>query len=84
MPPFEEEGVYCFADVGRSVRPSVRPSVRLYTKRFPDDNLRTRWPRIMKLQREVGHDLQMTPIDFGVSRSKVKVTGTWRSKTVSG
>jgi len=26
MSPFEEEGSYCFAYVGRSVRPSVRPS----------------------------------------------------------
>ena len=27
MPPFEEEGAYCFADVGRSVCWSVRLSV---------------------------------------------------------
>ena len=27
MPPFEEEGVYCFANVGRSVCLSVGPSV---------------------------------------------------------
>ena len=26
--PFEEEGVYCFADVGRSIGRSVRWSVR--------------------------------------------------------
>ena len=73
MPPFEEEGVYCFAYVGRSV-------VCLYTKRFPDDNLRMPWPRIMKLHTEVSHDLQMTPNNLEVSRSKV--TGIWRSKII--
>ena len=57
----KKKGVYCFADVGRSDGLSVRP----YTKWFPDDNLRTPWPRIMKFHREVGHDLQMTPIDLG-------------------
>ncbi|KAH3886715.1 hypothetical protein DPMN_010728 [Dreissena polymorpha] len=31
-------------------------------------------PRIMKLHRYIDHDLQMTPIDFEVTRSKVKVT----------
>ena len=123
MPPFEEEGVYCFADVGRSVRPSVRipNGFRMITwervglgswnfigelimtcrwplliwgsvgqrsssqglvavKQFPDDNLRMRWPRIMKLHRKVDHDCQMTPNNFEVSRSRV--TGIWRSKTV--
>ena len=44
-------------------------------KSFPDDNWRTLRPRIMKVDREVGHDRQMTPIDFGLIRSKVKVTG---------
>ena len=24
MPPFEEEGAYCFANIGRSICPSVR------------------------------------------------------------
>ena len=52
-------------------------------KRFPDDNLRTLWPRIMKLHRMIGHDFLMTPIDFKFSRSKVKLTGTRSSKTVS-
>jgi hypothetical protein len=27
MPPFEEEGVYCYANVGLSVGPLVCPSV---------------------------------------------------------
>ena len=72
MPPFEEEGVYCFAVVSRLVRP--------YTKRFPDDNLRMPWPMIMELHREVDHDWQMTPNNFEVSRSKI--TGIWESKTV--
>ncbi|KAH3797345.1 hypothetical protein DPMN_150924 [Dreissena polymorpha] len=35
---------------------------------------RTLGPRIMKLHRYIGHDSQMTPIDFEVTRSKVKVT----------
>jgi hypothetical protein len=31
----------------------------------------------------IGHDHQMTPIDFGVKGSKVKVTLTLKAKTVS-
>ena len=127
MPPFEEEGVYCFAHVGRSVGPSVRPpdGFRMITqerlglgswnfigtlimtgrwpllilrslgqrsrsqwleivKWFPDDNSRTLTPRIMKLHRYIDHDSQMTPIDFQVTRSKVKVTVTRNRKMVSG
>ena len=38
----------------------------------------------MKVDREVGHDEQMTPIDFGVIRSKVNVTGARNSKIDSG
>ncbi|KAH3829502.1 hypothetical protein DPMN_131498 [Dreissena polymorpha] len=49
---------------------SVCPSTRW----FPDDNSRTLGARIMKLHRYIDHDLQMTPIDFEVTRSKVKVT----------
>ncbi len=33
-------------------------------------------PRIMKLHRYIDHVSQMTPIDFQVTRSKVKVTVT--------
>ncbi|KAH3694676.1 hypothetical protein DPMN_082117, partial [Dreissena polymorpha] len=33
-------------------------------------------PRIMKLHRYIDHDWQMTPINFQVTRSKVKVTMT--------
>ncbi|KAH3770255.1 hypothetical protein DPMN_171539 [Dreissena polymorpha] len=33
-------------------------------------------PRIMKLHRCIDHDWQMTPIDFQVTRSKVKATVT--------
>jgi hypothetical protein len=68
MPPFKEEGVYFFAHVGLSVAPS--------TKWFPDDNSRTLTPRIMKLHWYIDHYWQMTPIDFQVIRSKVKVTVT--------
>ena len=35
----------------------------------------------MKVNREVGHERQMTPIDFGLIRSKVKVTGARNSKS---
>ena len=76
MPPFEEEGVFCFAHVGLSVGPS--------TRWLSDDNSRTLGPRIMKLHRYIDHDLQMTPNDFEVTRSKVKVTVTRNSKMVSG
>jgi len=37
----------------------------------------------MKLHRYIDHDWQMTPIDFQVTRSKVKVL-TRNSKMVSG
>ena len=67
MLPFEEEEVYCFAHVGRSVG--------LSTRWFPDDNSRTLGARIMKLHRYIDHDSQMTPIDFEVTRSKVTGEG---------
>ena len=41
-----------------------------------DDNSRTLTPRIMKLHGYIYHDMQMTHIDFQVTRSKVKVTVT--------
>ena len=44
-------------------------------KSFPDEKWRLIGPRIMKVDREVCNDRQMTPIDFGLIRSKVKVTG---------
>ena len=65
--------------VGRSVRLSVGLSVGPSTRWFPDDNSRTLGPRIMKLHRNIDHDSQMTPIDFEVTRSKVKVTGQGHS-----
>ena len=52
----------------------------LTTRWFPDDNSRTLRPRIMKLHRYIDHDWQMTPIDFEVTRSKVKVTVTRNSQ----
>ncbi|KAH3832270.1 hypothetical protein DPMN_105551 [Dreissena polymorpha] len=42
----------------------LRPSTRW----FPDDNSTTLKPRIMKLNRYIDHDWQMTPIDFEVTR----------------
>ena len=53
-------------------------------KPFPDDNYRTLWPRIMQIDREFGHEWQMTPLGFGPIRSKVKVTGTQNSKIIFG
>jgi len=73
MPPLEEEGYIV-----------LHMSVGWSTRWFPDDNSRTLWPRIMKLHRYIDHDSQMTPIDFEVTRSKVKVTVTLNSKMVSG
>ena len=40
-----EGGVYCFADVGRSV-----------DQQFPDDNSRLHKHRILKVGRDVDHD----------------------------
>ena len=51
-------------------------------KWFPDDNSRMHMPGIMKFHRDIGHDRQMTPIDFQVTRSKVKVAMTLSSKMV--
>ena len=36
----------------------------------------------MKVEREVGHERQMTPIDFVFIRSKVKVTGAETVKSL--
>ena len=46
--------------------------------------MRTHVLRIMKDDREVGHERQMTPIDFGLKSSKVKVTGARNRKIISG
>ena len=51
MPPFNEVGVYCFAQVGRSVRPSIGRSVGRYTKPCPDDSLTQSRARITKFGR---------------------------------
>ena len=64
---------------------SVCPSVRLAV--CPSVTLRfrsiIRVPRVPKLHRVIALIELKTPIDFGVSRSKVKVTVTWRVKNVS-
>ncbi|KAH3791454.1 hypothetical protein DPMN_144940, partial [Dreissena polymorpha] len=54
----------------------VGQSVGRSTRWLSDDNSRMLGPRIMKLHRYIDHDMQMTPIDFEVTRSKVKVTMT--------
>ena len=51
-------------------------------KLFPDDYWRTLGSRIMKVNREIGPDWQMIPIDFELIRSKVKVTGSRNSETI--
>ena len=53
-------------------------------KSFPYDNWRTLGPRIMKVDREVGHEWQMTPLDLGPIKSKVKVTGAQNSIIIFG
>ena len=86
-PPIEDVGGILFCkcrSVGRSVGRSVCLSVGRSTKCCPDDNSRTLGPRIMKLHRELGYDEQRKPIVFEVSRSKVKVTRTWKHKMLSG
>jgi hypothetical protein len=70
------QGLYCFAHVGLSVGPS--------TKWFPDVNSITRKPRIMIHYWYNDYDWHMSPIDFQVTSSKVKVTLTRNSKIVSG
>ena len=78
-PPSKKRGyIALLMSVGLSVCQSVGPSTRWLS----DDNSRTLGPRIMKLHRYIDHDSQMTPIDFEVTRSKVKVTRN--SKMVSG
>jgi hypothetical protein len=80
-PPSKKRGyIALLMSVGRSVGRSVGPSTRWLS----DDNSRTLGPRIMKLHRYIDHDSQMTPIDFEVTRSKVKVTVTRNSKMVFG
>ncbi|KAH3868720.1 hypothetical protein DPMN_031872 [Dreissena polymorpha] len=54
--------------VGLSVCRSVCRSVGPSTRWLADDNSRMLGPRIMKLHRYIDHDLQMTPIDFEVTR----------------
>jgi hypothetical protein len=76
--------LYPLASVCLSVRPSVRRSVRPLTIWFPEHNFSSIWPTMFKLHRMIVHIGYKTPIDFGVKRSKVKVTMTLKLKTVSG
>ena len=71
-PPFEEVGVYCFAHVGRSVGWSVRRQI------LSDQYLENTQARIFSHGMVVVHDQQMTPFEFGLSRSKVKVEVTFK------
>ena len=52
-------------------------------KWFPDHIWACIAPIIMKLARNASHEWRMTPFDFGVKRSKVKVTGLWWLKILS-
>ena len=71
MPPFAKKKRGILLCTCRS----VCRSVGLSTRWFPDDNSRTLGPRIMKLHRNIDHDLQITPIDFEVTGSKVTGQG---------
>ena len=53
-------------------------------KWFPGHILACIAPKVMKLANNDSHESRMTPIDFGVKRSKVKVTGLRWLKVVSG
>ena len=55
------------------VRLSVRPS----TSSFPDDKSIANWQILIKVNMFIYHGLRKNPIDFGVNRSKVKITLTW-------
>ena len=57
---------------------SVSPQVGPQTNFVQSIIKRNHSPRIFQLGLVVGHDQQMTPIDFGVSRSKVKITVTFK------
>ena len=73
MPLFEEERAYCFAHVSQSYL-SICPSV---TFSFPINNSRKLWPTFLKLCPPI----RPGPIDYGVTGSKVKVTGVKSAKT---
>jgi len=57
----------------RSVGQRSRSVWPIAEKRFPFNNLRMLWSRDLILGSLVGYNQQMNPIDFEVSRSKVKV-----------
>ena len=49
---------------------------------FPINNSRTPWPTFVKLGPHIHPGWKMNPIDFGVTGSKVKLTGVKCAKTV--
>ena len=78
MPPYEEESVYCFANVGRSVGPSVFcPSV---TFSFPINNSRMPWPTFLVLCPHIHPGQQRNPIDFKGQGHRVKLFQIFKVK----
>jgi len=65
--PVEEEGAYRFANVGRSVRPSVRRK----TKWLPTIILKLIYHRAFIFHMLIGLSEDKNPIDIGFTRSKV-------------
>ena len=56
---------------------------RLLVESLLVDNWVVLGPTVINLGRRVGHDQQMTPVDFEVIGSKVKVTVTLNTKSLS-
>ena len=54
--------------------------VTMNVKMVSADYLNTVYHKVIMFHMSVGHDQELTPIDFGVTRSKVKVTATLNVK----
>ena len=67
MPPLKKGYIALLMSVGRYVGRQ--------TKWFPLIILNTIYHRVVIFQMQIGHDQQMTPIDSGVTKLKVKVRG---------
>jgi hypothetical protein len=48
-------------------------------KACPPNNFKILWPTVFLFGMEVSHDHEMTPIDFEVTGSKVKITWAFNS-----
>jgi len=75
MPPFEEEGAYCFANVGRYVGRSVCWSVCLSVDQMvPIIILKTIYHSAFIFHMLIGLSEDKTPFDYEFTMSKIKVT----------